>query len=793
MISLSNRRFLFGTLITTLALSLVGALIFRNFLFGGDTLLYKDSGSDSVNDYYPWFVHLSQYVRSEGFPSWSFYVGMGQDIFFFVGYLILEPATWLPKGLIAPALIYQHLAKIVLTGLLFFRFLRLRRLSFIAAFLGSLLVAFSAYMCMGACWYPLADDVVCFTALLVAGEETLVHGRWFSLSLAVMLVGFIDSFHLYLCALFLLLYVPARLFSQYGWQPRPILRGCLILAGAACLGVGLGAVVTLPNFHTILNSPRGSGATSFVSALRSFPVFGLESRSHYVTAALRPFSNDILGTAEDFRGWGNYLEAPITYCGLFCLVIFPQAFLDASGRTRIIYGLLLGGIILTTAFPWLRYLFWLFQGDYYRALSLFSILGLVTLGMIGFSRYIGGHLNFWVLAATTVVALAILYLPLGDLHAGMDPILKRYATIFLVLYAVLLAIGHIIRWPQVLALVIVALAAGELILFDRVTVSKRSTVSKDELRTRVGYNDETVEALKDIKAADNSNFYRVTKIRPSGPGVYPSLNDAMVFGYYGTSSYSSFNNINYINFLTAVAAIPPKSESDTRWSIGLLDSPMLALFAGEKYALVENPRPLQRALQYEFVRRYEQDFLFRNARSVPFGLSFDGYITEDVFRKLDTVEKPEVLLRAAVVSNKGEAEKLGLAPIALPDLEQEIRMSSLEDVVATRRKSALELTSFRQTHIEGNVVLEQKAVLVLQTPFDRGWKAWQDGKPAPVVKVDVGLLGVGLESGQHKVELRYQTPFLALGLAIALGSVLVLTFAAWRWPRLRLVDQSPSA
>ncbi len=36
-----------------------------------------------------------------------------------------------------------------------------------------------------------------------------------------------------------------------------------------------------------------------------------------------------------------------------------------------------------------------------------------------------------------------------------------------------------------------------------------------------------------------------------------TVNDAMVFGYYGTSSYRSFNNVNFTNFLTAVNAIPP--------------------------------------------------------------------------------------------------------------------------------------------------------------------------------------------------------------------------------------------
>ncbi len=113
-------------MLTALCLLIVGTLIFRDFFFGNAVLLYKDIGSDSLIDYYPWFVHFSDYLRNEGFPSWSFAVGMGQDIFYLAGYLLLDPVTWLPKGLIAPALVYQHLAKILVAGLLFFRFLRLR-------------------------------------------------------------------------------------------------------------------------------------------------------------------------------------------------------------------------------------------------------------------------------------------------------------------------------------------------------------------------------------------------------------------------------------------------------------------------------------------------------------------------------------------------------------------------------------------------------------------------------------------------------------------------------------------
>jgi uncharacterized membrane protein YfhO len=781
----------FPILLVAGCLALVGALVFRDFLFGNALLVYKDAGSDSINDYYPSFVHLSDYLRLEGIPSWSFYLGMGQDLFYLAGYLILEPVTWLPSEFIAHGLLFQHLAKILIAGLLFYRFLQLRGLDPLASLLGSLVISFSAYMCMGTCWYPFADEVICFAGILLAIEIALKPGRWFFLAGAVALVGFLDVFHLYLCAIFLLLYVPARLVGQFGWQRRLVIGISLRLAGAAVLGVGLSAFFTLPNLYTALNSPRGSGTASAVSHLSSVSIFGFASQWLYLTATARAFATDLFGTAESFRGWGNYLEAPLSYCGLICLILLPQVFVRETGRRRIIYVLFLAGVVLTTVFPWFRYLFWLFQGDYFRILSLFSVLGIVTLSAIAFSRYLAGApLRLWLLAATTVIVAGTLYLPLEELQRRVDPTLKLEATVFLVSYAALLAVGQFFRRRYFAGGIIVALVAAELIFFDYITVSNRKFVTKQELTARVGYNDETLDALRDIRAEENSSFYRITKIRPSSLGVLPSLNDAMVFGYYGTPYYSSFNNINYINFLIAVEAIPANSEIETRYALGLLNDSILSLFAAEKYVLTNDPIPWQRAVQYEFMKRYDKDHLFRNARFLPLGLTFDRYIPEDVFLKLPTAEKPQVLLRALVLSSKGDSDKLGLSEVDLSDLEQEIRMSSLDEVVADRRKTALDLTSFRQTRIEGNVTLEQKAVLVLQTPFDRGWTAWQDGKPASVLKVDVGLLGVALDGGRHRVELRYHTPFFRFGLAVAIGTLSLLVPASWRWPRLTIPSSS---
>jgi uncharacterized membrane protein YfhO len=777
----------FAALLVGLCLLLVGTLIFRDFLFGSAVLLYTDIGSDSVNSYYPDFVNLSNYIRSQGFPSWSFCVGMGQDLAYATGYLIWQPVSWLPSGWIAQALVFQHLAKILIAGLFFFRFLQLRRLQTPAPLLGALLLSFSAYMCIGSCWYPFADEVVCFAAIFLGTELAIQQGRWLLLVLAVALVGMITPFHLYLSALFLVTYVPLRLFGQQGWQPRTILRSCLRLAAMAALGVGLGAIITLPYLHAILDSPRGSGTTSFVTTLSSFPIWRFESSLHYLTAALKPFANDMLGTGSDFRGWQNYLEAPLTYCGLLCLLLAPQVLVGGTRRHRIIFALFFLAALSLTVFPWFRYLFWLFQGDYYRTYSLFCVLGIITLAMMVFSRQIEGRpLSFWLLAATTAVLLGTLYLPFAQWQALINPGLRSGVTIFLLAYGIFLTTGQLLKRQKLAAWLILGLATIELTQFDQITISDRKTVKKEELKSSLAYDDEVMDVLRDIKTDGDEKFFRITKLRPSGPSVWPSLNDAMVFGYYGTSSYSSFNNINYTNFLTALDLIPSHSEQDTRWSFGLLNNSLISLFACEKYALVDDPQPFQRAVQYEFVKRYEKDSLFRNARFLPFGLTFDRYITEDVFLKLPAAEKAAMVLHAVILSSEDEASKHGLSQTNLIDLEQEARDLSLAEVAVARRKTALNLTSFSQTRFEGDLSLDHKSILVLQTPFDRGWRAFQDGQAVPVLKVDVGLLGVGLDAGKHQVELRYRNPYLVFSVVISLTSLLMLGGILWRWPRLGL-------
>lgn len=773
-------------LIAALALTLVGVVIFHKFLWRGKLPLYLDIGADSLNDYYPTFVHLSDYIRHEGFPSWSFSVGMGQSIFYLAGDLIWEPVVWLPKGLIADALIFQHLAKTLIAGLIFFRFLQIRGQNFCSSLLGSLLLAFSAYMCMGSCWIINADEVVGFAFLLLAAEIAVSRGRWFYLPFAIALVGLITPFHLFLAALLLIFYVPARLIEIRGWYPRTWAWSATQIGLSCLIGVGLAAVIWVGSLHCILNTPRGSGTIpNFAFATPPANIFHLESLSYYLTAALRPFSNDILGSGDQFHGWENYFEAPAAYCGLITLLIWPQVFLVAKKRERVVYGLFLVIILIPVIFPWFRYALWFFKGGYFRTFSLFSIFGFMLLSMRAFSAYQEERrLNCWLLAGTLLLLVGFLYLPIPLERAGIDPTTRHLAAITLGLLAVILAAGQFFDRQRLAGWIVALIGLINLVYLDGLTVN-RPTLHKDDVRQRTGYNDQTVEALLDVKAAKEHSFFRINKTWGSGLANRISYNDAMVFGYYGTMSYSSFNNLDYIKFLLATEAIPAENlATDAQWSTGLLWETLLSTFACEKFLITKEPDLFATADYYELVNRYGEIYLFRNTAFVPLGILFDSSFPEETFSQMPKWAKQRALLHAVVIGDGARTSSLQIKKIGLDELEQQSRDVPVTDALARLRSHALSLSSFRETRLTGSASVDLDSVLLFQMPFDDGWHAKVDGKSAPVVRADIGCLGIPLSAGVHKVELSYSPPFLYLGAGVSVIAALAFVVLSSRWPRI---------
>lgn len=85
------------------------------------------------------------------------------------------------------------------------------------------------------------------------------------------------------------------------------------------------------------------------------------------------------------------------------------------------------------------------------------------------------------------------------------------------------------------------------------------------------------------------------------------------------------------------------------------------------------------------------------------------------------------------------------------------------------------------------------AWLVVAESWDAGWRAWVDGRPAPVAAASGLLLAVAVPKGSRSVELRYRPQGIEAGAAASLAALLALGAAAWHRRRAQPVSLPPES
>ena len=87
--------------------------------------------------------------------------------------------------------------------------------------------------------------------------------------------------------------------------------------------------------------------------------------------------------------------------------------------------------------------------------------------------------------------------------------------------------------------------------------------------------------------------------------------------------------------------------------------------------------------------------------------------------------------------------------------------------------STLELTSFRNTRVDGTIACNRDGLLYTSIPQNGNWSAYVDGLPAKIRLVGDCMIGLDLTEGQHSVSFRYHNVAFALGwkLSVACAAV----------------------
>ena len=765
-------------------LAAVAVMVFYDYLFFKKAYLFKDIGSDSINIGYPAIVHHLDYLHAEGIPTWSFNQGMGQNIFAETGDIFLPFFYLFGRDNVGFTVAYVEVLKILVGGFFFYLYLKMLDLTPLASIVGGVLFAFSGYMILGGGWYMFSYDAMCGAMLLFGFESLFKKNILWILPIPFALLAAYQPFYLYLYGLLTLVYSTARYLEAQRWNFRAYAGLLLKIVALALLGAAISSVFLFEGIAQLLQSPRGGGDASHFKTMVSRPLFTLGSPIELSSVVLRLFSSDLQGTGDDFHGWTNYLESPLLYCGVITLLAAPQFLVSLDRRKRKIYVAIVGACVIALLFPYFRYAFWGFTGNYYRTFSFFISLLFLYLGVRGLS-YVDqtSRVRPVTLMASIGIILALLFLPPYEKYTRVDGELRGAIALFLFGYAAVIGLLGTAKYKRLGQVLTIGAVCFEAAFFSRITVNHRVVVEAKELSQRVGYNDYTVDAVKHIKSID-PGFYRVNKEYSSGPAIRLSLNDAKIQQFYGSSSYAGFNQMYYVKFLAGLGVVDEGNEIETRWAMGLRNRPILQILCSVKYAFTKDAVAYPDFL-WDPIKTVGDVHVARNKLFLPLGVGYDAFVLKSDFLKLD-LESRDLLLAKAFVINDSEQDKykgfVHLNPASVPPIRT---IADLEQGIAFLQGSTMHMTEHRQSLIRGTIALKAKKLLFFSVPYDKGWLATVDGKLVDIKLVDFGLMGIVLEAGEHTIELKFRPRFLGAGATVSLASLasyVVLLFVSGRAP-----------
>ena len=746
--------------------------VYRDFISMRNFLMFHDIGSDTITLTYPQLICVSEYIHRLGIPSWSFQQGLGQNLF---PLTISDPFTlglyFVSKDHIASCIVFTELIKIVLIAYFAFLFFKKIKLSRYVSLLGAFMMAFSGFAILGGTWYEFSSEALYFTIIMYGVECVYQNSKWFVFSLGVFLIAVLQPVLLFTFVCFIFLYLLVRVLSDGNFSWSFIGTKIGVFIGLGVIGLGLSAAFSFPAIDLYLHSPRVAGNVSLFHRLFSFGM-NFESKQFYGTALMRLFSSDMLGSGSNYAGWSNYLEAPLFYCGLPLLLLVPQVFNGISTKMKIVYGSLIAFILLTVLFPFLRYAFWLFSGDYFRFYSFGIMFMFLFLALHALHTMIkSGKVNLITLGISLIV---VLYALKSAKSFNLDVIdaTNKAAMLFIVLYALYILMFKYEKSRLAGQILLFSTLIIELGYMSSKTINDRIAIKSSEFQERIGYNDYTVDAINYVKSKDSS-FYRISKNYLPDVAIHMALNEAKVLHYYGGTNYISFNQLQYVTFFQETEAIKNESETDSRWCIGYLNRPLLQLLCNVKYVITKGQVDPMTSLMNDSLATF-QDVTVRKAKySMPLGTTYDTYITKAEFKKLQPIGKDIALLKSFVVDPKYPINTQGLRQITSKDISLNYNFDMLNQDVKNRKSDSLHITSFKESHIKGDITVSGKKLLFLAIPNDDGWQATIDGKIQKTTTVSSGMMGFMLDKGKHSVELEFVRPYFRLGVIVSACSALV--------------------
>jgi hypothetical protein len=164
--------------------------------------------------------------------------------------------------------------------------------------------------------------------------------------------------------------------------------------------------------------------------------------------------------------------------------------------------------------------------------------------------------------------------------------------------------------------------------------------------------------------------------------------------------------------------------------------------------------------------------VWKNTNYIPMGFTFDYYVSRSGY---DLCGNKDRMLLKAIVLDKAQTAKYSDILSQLPDsLSTDFSDSTFTSDCTARRDSACSSFTTDNTGFTAKANLKKANLVFFSVPYDSGWTATVNGKPAKIEKVDVGFMAVECPAGASTIRFSYMTPGLKAGIALSAGSAAAL-------------------
>ena len=286
------------------------------------------------------------------------------------------------------------------------------------------------------------------------------------------------------------------------------------------------------------------------------------------------------------------------------------------------------------------------------------------------------------------------------------------------------------------------------------------------LGPKVGDYNSIVDAQIELP---DDEFYRVETF-----GV--SNNANMLWDMYGFKSFhsilpgSAFEYYEGMGFERSVNTDPDGSY----YAMRTVNSVKYLIVQTYKSEYSDTKKLISELKSFEKVDEQDGFTIYENKLFVPMGYSYDYYITQKEYYALSSMYRDNTLVKACVLDDEQIKEYNDVMDYLPVEKANDL---SYEDYTADAKQLATSCVDDFTPVANGFIAhssFDTDRFVVFTVPYESGWTATVNGETVKVEKVNGGVMGIKVPSGECEIKFDYVTPGLKAGAIITVITALVL-------------------